>query len=381
VIVSISSVKSRLLALRGYAILLVLVVLAGCGATTTAAPSPSTAQTPSTARTSSAARTPGTATRTVVDMAGRTVTLPAQVTRIGTNYPAVNQILFMLGATNRLVATSQGTAAEFPFFVSLYPRLKDIPTPFGTSPTDVNLEALLATRPNVVFVSSNSSMAAKLQSAGIPVVVLAVFNSPADIEAGVKLVADVLGGDAPARAQRFSQYYNANIAQATSKTVNIPMADRPKVYYTAGNPLQTEGKGSIVVTWINEGGGQDIAAENGVTGSPFATINLETLLRWNPDFIICRDPATRQQILQDPRFRSIAAVRNNHVIIDPQGVFVWSVRSGESALQPLWAAKTFHPHLFANFNMRTEVRTFYQTFYSYKLSNQQVNEILNPTQS
>ncbi len=113
----------------------------------------------------------------------------------------------------------------------------------------------------------------------------------------------------------------------------------------------------------------------------FATATLESVLGWNPDFIICRDPATKQKILQDPRWRSIAAVRNNRVVINPQGVFVWSVRSGESALQPIWAAKTFHPDLFADLDMRKEVRDFYQNFYAYTLSDQRLDGILNPIQS
>jgi iron complex transport system substrate-binding protein len=363
---------SRRHALPGYAILLVLalLVLTGCSqsATATRPPNPTQAPAPT--------------TRTVVDLAGRTVTLPAHVDRVGTNYPAVNQIVYMLGGADRLVATSQGTAAQFPFFESLYPRLKDIPTPFGAATTDVNIEALVTTKPQVVFVSSNTAMVAKMESVGIPVVVLAAFNDPDQLKAGIKLVGDVLGNDAPARAQRFSQYYDANISRVASKIKDIPTASQPKVYYTAGNPLQTEGKGSIVTVWINEGGGRNIAAENGVTAPPtFATVSPETLVQWNPDFIVCRDPATKQQVLQDPRFRTIAAVRDNHVYINPQGVFVWSVRSGESALEPLWAAKTFHPDLFPDLDMRKEVQNFYQTFYSHTLTDQQLDSILTPPQS
>ncbi len=368
--VTVSSSTRHLRVVRTYCIPLVwgLVVLTGCS-------QPATTNAPKTTQ------VPTTATRTVVDLAGRTVTLPARVARIGTDYPAVNQIIFMLGGADRLVATSQGLASQFPSFESIYPRLKDIPTPFGASTTDVNVEALVGTRPDVVFLSSASPMVAKMQSVGIPVVVLAAFNNPDQLKAGVKVVGDVLGGDAPARAQSFSQYYDANIARATSATANIPIASQPKVYYTAGDPLQTEGNGSIVTIWMNEAGGRNIAAENGISAPPtFATVTLENVLDWNPDFIICRDPATRQKILQDPRWRTVAAVRNNRVITNPQGVFVWSVRSGESALQPIWAAKILHSDLFGDLDMRKEVRNFYQTFYSYNISDQQIDEILNPNQ-
>jgi hypothetical protein len=74
---------------------------------------------------------------------------------------------------------------------------------------------------------------------------------------------------------------------------------------------------------------------------------------------VCRDSATKPQILADARWSNIAAVRNHRLYVNPQGVYVWSVRSAESALQPLWAAKTFHPDLFADIDMTNEVRQSY----------------------
>jgi iron complex transport system substrate-binding protein len=368
---TVSSTTGRFRTLAAYCIPLVLglVALTGCSSQPAIA-----THTPNTTQ------APVATTRTVVDLAGRTVTIPARVGRIGTNYPAVNQMIFMLGGMDRLVATDQGEASN-KLFETIYPRLKNIPAPFGASTTDVNVEALAGTRPDVVFLSSNSPMVAKLQNLGITAVVLSVFNTPAQLKAGVKLVADVLGGDAPTKAQHFSQYYDGNVARAASATAKIPAANQPKVFYTAGDPLQTEGNGSIVTIWMKEAGGRNIAAENGISAPPtFSTVSIEDVVRWNPDFIVCRDTATKQQILQDPRWRGIAAVRDNRVLINPKGVFVWSVRSGESALQPLWAAKTFHSDLFADLDMRKEVRNFYQTFYSYKLSDQQLDGILSPAQ-
>lgn len=343
-----------------------LTALSGCGQSATSTQAPKTTQ--------------ANTTRTVVDLAGRTVTLPSQVTRVGTDYPAVNQMVFMLGGMDRLVATDQGEAPN-KIFETIYPRLKSIAAPFSASTTTVNVESLLSTRPDVVFVSSNGPMVKQLQGLGIPVVVLSVFNTPAQIEAGVQKVGEVLGGDAPARAKKFAQYYDANVARAASATAKIPQAQQPKVFYTAGDALQTEGNGSIVTVWMKQAGGRNIAAENGIKAPPtFSTVKIEDVVRWNPDFVVCRDAATKKEILQDPRWAAVTAVRNNHVLINPKGVFVWSVRSGESALEPLWAAKTFHPELFADLDMRKEVHDFYQSFYSYNLSDQQLDGILNPVQ-
>jgi iron complex transport system substrate-binding protein len=152
------------------------------------------------------------------------------------------------------------------------------------------------------------------------------------------------------------------------------------VYYTAGNPLQTEGKGSIVTTWMDAAGGRNIAAENGISTPPtFTTVPFEDVVGWNPDVIICREPGTKAAILADQRWHDVAAVKNNRVFVSPRGVFIWSVRSAEAALQPLWAAKMLHPDEFADLDMRKEVKDFYTRFYSYDLSEQQIDTILNPT--
>ena len=45
-------------------------------------------------------------TRTFTDMAGHTITIPTNVTRIGDVWPANNEVVVLLGACNKLVATS-----------------------------------------------------------------------------------------------------------------------------------------------------------------------------------------------------------------------------------------------------------------------------------
>ena len=336
-----------------------LVVLTGCGQS---APVP---------------QAPISATRTVVDMTGRSVQIPANVTRVATDYPALDATMLLLGAADRIVATSPGVG---PLFQTLDPPFKNVAMPFDSTLANANVEALLATRPQVVLLSPSARvLLPTFQRVGIPALVFASFQDPTQLKAGVTAVANVLGGSAIARAQQFATYYDANIAQVQAKTAGIPPVSQPKVYYTAGNPLQTEGQGSIVDFWMNEGGGQNVAAVNGINTAPaFVTVTLEDVLKWNPDIIVCRDPATKPQILADPRWSAVSAVRNNRVYVNPSGVYVWSVRSAESALEPLWAAKTFHPDLFPNLDVANEVKKFYAQFYSCQLSDQQVNAILNP---
>lgn len=348
---------------------LAAMALVGCGASNDQAGS------------GSAGQAPAPTTRTVVDMTGRSVQIPTKIERVATNYPALNQTIFMLGDADRLVATSKDMAGSYPLFTTMYPRLKQIPAPFTAASANANVEDLLATKPDVVLLSSASkALVPKLQELHIPALMFDSFADPDELKAGVKLVADVMGGDAVERADQFTAYYDGNVKRVQDATAQVPPGDRPKAYYTAGNPLQTEGKGSIVTTWLEAAGGRNVAADNGISSPPtFSTVSFEDVAKWNPDVIVCREPATKATIMTDPRWHDVAAVKNNRVFVSPRGVFIWSVRSAEAALQPLWAATVLHPELFKDLDMRKEVKDFYAKFYSYNLSDQQVDSILNPT--
>lgn len=339
-------------------------VLAACGTSTTRSP----------AGTSPAA--PPTGSRTVVDMVGRQVQIPTNVTRVATNIPLIPPTIYLLGGISKLVYQPTSTQS---LFETIYPAIKNIPS---SPPSSVNDETLLKTQPQVFIMTVYmQNLLPTLTRLKVPVVEIGALNNPTSLEAEVNLVADVLGGAAPARAKQFSSYYDGNVTMVQTKIRSLPSTSQPTVYYSPGpNPTTTVGLGNIITASINEAGGQNIAAVHGVSqGSSFAfpTINTETLLGWNPSVIVTINRQIQQQFTSDPQFAALAAVRNHRVYACPTGVFAWCASSAESALQPLWLAKTLHPDLFPTLNLATEVKNFYARFYAYQLSDQQVSAILD----
>lgn len=314
-------------------------------------------------------------TRMVVDMTGRHVQIPTNATRVATNIPFIPPMIYLLGGISKLVyqPTSSHTLLD-----SIDPEIENIPS----SPTSsINDETLLKAHPQVFIMTIyTQSLLPTLTRLGIPTVEIAGFNNPTQLEAGVNLVADVLGGSAPARAKQFSAYYNHNITLIQAKTGSLPNASQPTVYYAPGpNPTTTVGLGNIITASIDEAGGRNIAAVHGISqGSSFAfpTINTETLLGWNPQVIVAISPQIQQQLTSNPQYAALTAVHNRQVYACPTGVFAWCASSVEAALQPLWLAKRLHPDLFPTLNLAAEAKDFYSKFYSYQLSDQQVNAIL-----
>ncbi|MEZ0366151.1 ABC transporter substrate-binding protein [Mycobacterium sp. pUA109] len=338
----------------------VAVLAAGCGASTARQPAPS-------------------GIRTVVDMTGRQVQIPATVTRVATNVPLIPATIDLLGGIDNLVAAA--TASFNALFTTIAPSTKDIPV----SPVNsLNSEELLTLHPQV-FIMTNLTpgLLPMLERLKIPVVQITEFATAADLENSVTLVAEVLGGEAPSRAQQYRSYFNATIQRVQAKTASLPDAGRPTVYYAPGpNPTTTVGAGNIITASIEAAGGRNIAAEHGIGPNEagafaFPTVTAETLLTWDPEVIIAINADGVRQFEADPKFAPLNAVRNHRVYACPVGIFPWCASSSEAALAPLFLAKAVHPDLFGDLTLGTEVTDFYTRFYGYALSEQQAAKILS----
>ena len=99
---------------------------------------------------------------------------------------------------------------------------------------------------------------------------------------------------------------------------------------------------------------------------------------YDPDVIITNSPEGKAQIMKNTSFQGIKAVKNGKVFVVPSGVYLWSVRSAEGALQPLWLGKMIYPELFAELDLEQKTKEFYEKFYGYELNGDEVKNILNP---
>lgn len=82
-------------------------------------------------------------------------------------------------------------------------------------------------------------------------------------------------------------------------------------------------------------------------------------------------------LLNDPSWQKVNAVKNSKVYFNPDGAFYWDRYSAEEALQIQWAAKIIHPDKFSNIDIVKETRNFYKTFLNYDLSEEEANRIIN----
>ena len=124
--------------------------------------------------------------RVVVDQLGRSVVIPQKVERVVCLMHHALDITLELQAGNRLAGVMKGwEGLLFPGIAEIYPPIKKLPQ-VGTL-TEVNMEELLKTNPDLVIVTHYfpQDTLKKIEAAGIPVVAVSLYQ--ADFEEASKL--------------------------------------------------------------------------------------------------------------------------------------------------------------------------------------------------
>ncbi|AKB37957.1 Iron(III) ABC transporter, solute-binding protein [Methanosarcina siciliae C2J] len=312
--------------------------------------------------------------RTVTDSLGRQVQVPLKVERVADTWMGHNEVLAMLGADDRLVAT-MFSPQKRPWMYKVCPTFNDAVT---LSPT-YDIEDLIAAKPDVVFMSKSDKNFEKVSNLGIPVVQVS-FTDFDSMKKCISDTANVLGDEeALKHAQQYNTYLDSKLESVRNISSQIPDENRPKVLHVVSlSPLCVDGGGNIISDWIEAAGGVNAAEE--VKGGIMQEVSMEQILKWNPDVVILSVNAKSQekeQIMNSGQWKKVKAVQDNRVFLNPEGAFIWSRAGAEEALQIQWAAKTINPDKFQSIDINNETKWFYKTFFEYELTDEEVQKILN----
>jgi len=257
---------------------------------------------------------------------GDSIATPATAPRrIVSLNPTTTELLFAIGAGRRVVGRTHWDS--WPDSARLVPDLGD-----GLRP---NVEAVLATRPDLVVLyasADNRAAAQQLRAAGVATLALKV-DRIADFRRAVRL----LGAAArePRRAQVVVDSVDQTLQRVRRETSGFA---RPTVFWHVWDaPLITIGAGSYMNELVEIAGGRNVYAD---LPDPSPRIAMEDLLHRDPDVILA-GPIGAQEIASNPAWRPLRAVREGRVLaLDTALVGRPSVRLGEAAVA---IASLLHP--------------------------------------
>ena len=316
-----------------------------------------------------------TAMRDYTDMDGTVVKIPAKVNTVVDLWAANNQVLVLLGVSDRVVGTTSG-AQKTEWMLKINPRIADLPSLITGD--DINKEELLKVKPDLIIM--NDRGVESVRATGIPAVNLK-FSDYDGLKTMILKTAELFGDEQIAIAKKFNTYFDGNVKRVSDVVATIPESERKTIYYARNdtNILTTDGAKTMADEWINLIGCRNASAAS-IEGFG-KTISIETIAAENPDIIILMDindpAALKDSLFTDPQWSQMKAVENRQVYVNPAGVFYWERYSAEEAMQVLWIAKTVYPEKFKDLDMVKETKDFYKNFFYYDLTDAEANDILN----
>ena len=270
-------------------------------------------------------KTPPASARTVTDELGRSVQVPAQPQRIVSLAPSITEILFALGAGDRVVGVT--SYCDYP------PEAREKP-PVGDT-LKPSVEKMIAVKADLVIISTASQVEAsfrRLEELGIPVYV----SNPRSIDGVIESI-DKLGEliDARDHARELTAELRRRI---TTVETRVAEAYRPSVLVILGTePLITAGAGSFINDLISRAGARSISAEE---KADYPQYSIETVVARQPEIILLQAGGNELT----PGLRQTPAARSNRVYHIDDDLLL---RPGPRIVDGLERiAEKFHPELF-----------------------------------
>jgi iron complex transport system substrate-binding protein len=315
-------------------------------------------------------------TRIVQDSNGQNVEIPFEVTRAGP----------VIGAFAQMTQVITGGSGKISAGVDIPAYFKQVfPDYARSNPNNYNsrsVEELIASGTQVAYGPEtvfSAEQREQLKSAGVAFVAINNIASVQGMCESFQIIGNILGEAEAKRAAEFVAYYQGNIKTAEAKTADIAPAQKVtflSLFYSAASYSTTNGR-DISNEYIEAAGGINVAKDYaGVAAGNSLTVDAEQIVKWDPQVIMANTEAAAQAVLNDPALRTVQAVRNGKVYVCPFGIFLWSVRSGEGAMLPLWLGTKFYPDRFADTNMRDVVQYFFTHFYGYAIPEAEIDGVL-----
>lgn len=243
---------------------------------------------------------------TLTDALGRDVSVAALPGRIVSAAPVVTEILFALGAGDRVVAVTD--QSDYPPEARERSKIGGFWTP--------SVEKTLGARPDLVIGSRGNppDFVETLRRSGCTVFTV----DPQRLDDIYRAIRDIatLVGEREA-GEELAADMQARLAAVSEQIRDVADGQRPTAFIVSQvNPVWTAGAGTFQDDAIRAAGGRNIAADV----ESFRTYSTERLLAEDPDFLILStmegDPeGMKRAVLGNPVLRRLSAVRQGRILV------------------------------------------------------------------
>ena len=289
------------------------------------------------------------ATLSYKDKLGRTTTFEVPVHRAVTYQ--LHEFLPALKCWDKVVGIGR-FAYRDPIVLAAKPDIMSS-IPSAGSGSDINIEALLRLKPDVVITwTARPENVRFMEQKGINVI--AIYpDSIREMYDVIELQGKLFGREAEARAT--IRQMEAIFDLVRSHAARVPADRRAKVLWTYSRQNSVAAKDSLsndvfrLIGAVNAAGGVEQRTVD---------VSMETILGWNPETIFVWGNATYRSsdLLESTQWRRIKAVRNGRVFKAPE----WSTWSPCLAPIVLWIATKTYPEIYKDVDVHAVTDKFFR---------------------
>ena len=330
---------------------------------------------------------------TLTDHAERTVTVPVDPTRVVILdiLPLPSVLTVFLGSAETILAMEPASmnAAKNGILAELFPEVLDVSTDI-MSGDDVNVEALMALDPQIVFYNAgNAALCERLENAGLTAVGVSPtkwhYDCIETYDRWIELLSAIYpSADAGTRVHDFStQMYEL----VRSRTAELSDDERKNVLFLFQydeNTMVTSGSSFFGQWWCDAAGAKNAANEVAADNSN-AVITMEQVYEWDPDVIVITNFTKTQpddlyhNAIGDDDWSTVSAVKNGEVYKMPLGTYRTYTPGVDTPMTLEWLAGLLYPELFPEFDLAADVRAYYADLYGVELTDAQIEAMYHPS--
>lgn len=310
------------------------------------------------------------------DSVGRTVEVPANITKVAVSGPLAQIVLFSICPDKLVGIASAWDSSAEEYLATEYYNLPELGQLYGGK-GELNLETLLASGAEVVIDVGEpkdtivEDLDALQEQTGIPFVhITATTETMSD--AYTKL-GELLGMEDEAAV------LSAYCDRVYTRTVEIANSvEQANLLYCLGDQgLNVIAQGSYHAEVI------DLLSNNlAVVDAPSSKgtgneVDMEQILLWNPDVILFAQGSIYDIVAEDPAWQEVSAIQNGAYYEVPFGPYNWMgfPPSVQRYLGMMWMAQLLYPDT-AQYNLYGEVAEYFKLFYHSELSEDQYNALV-----
>ncbi len=270
---------------------------------------------------------------TFTDDSGRKIVLAGPVDRVVSLAPSNTEIVFWLGAEDKLVGVTD--FCDYPAAAKKKPKIGDFATP--------NIEKISEADPQVVLATGGlqDSVVKSLEGLGINVIAFDPTTVEGVLE-DIRRTARVLGIEDEASGKLDDLKKRADDVREKAEGL-----DERKLFFEVYNqPLTTAGKDTLIDSMVGDAGALNTGA---AAGGGFPQFSVEQLFNDDPYAYVAikgsmQDP---QDVSSRPGYDRLTAVKDGRVYVVDDNIFV---RSGPRIVDGLEAlAMIVHPEVFGEY--------------------------------